>query len=204
MRTKAAVCHHTELNSRLTQINVCFFYCPALLDVLSCFIVKSQLWDMPALHRLASLNGHTANLCVCDCVRYMCAWMMALCEYVYKNVAYSYILFIIHFIIHFSAGEMNGIRAACSQSGWYRVGVQRGHEGQRKGADPTLAPTWKLIRARTAHGIRVAIKVTLANNNDFQTIFWLIMLSLQVTRGFATTKKTFLDWSWAPHGHIKS
>lgn len=32
-------------------------------------------------------------------------------------------------------------------------------------------PTWKLlIKAQTAHGIPVTIKVTLANNNDFQTI----------------------------------
>lgn len=51
--------------------------------------------------------------------------------------------------------------------GW----VQRGHEGQREGTDPTLTPTWKLlIKAQTAHGIPVTIKVTLANNNDFQTI----------------------------------
>lgn len=64
----------------------------------------------------------------------------------------------------------------------------------RKGTIPTLTPIWKLlIKAQTANGIQAAIKVALANNNDFQTILWLIMLSLQVTCGFAKTKKTF--WS---------
>lgn len=54
-----------------------------------------------------------------------------------------------------------------TDSGW----VCRGHERQRKGADPTLTPTWKLlIKAQTAHGVKVAIKVTPANNSDFQTI----------------------------------
>lgn len=49
--------------------------------------------------------------------------------------------------------------------------VQRGHKGQRKGTNPTLTPTWKLlIKAQTAHGIQVTIKITLGNNNDFQTI----------------------------------
>lgn len=49
--------------------------------------------------------------------------------------------------------------------------VHRGHKGQAEGTTPTSVPTWKLlIKAQTAHGISVAIKVKQANNNDFQTI----------------------------------
>lgn len=48
--------------------------------------------------------------------------------------------------------------------------VHRGHEGQRKGSYPTLTPTWKLlIKAQSAHGVKVSIKVTPANNNDHLT-----------------------------------
>lgn len=51
--------------------------------------------------------------------------------------------------------------------GW----VPRGHRRQTEGTGPALIPTWKLlIKAHTAHGILVAIKVTLAINNDFQTV----------------------------------
>lgn len=51
---------------------------------------------------------------------------------------------------------MNDIKAAVrSQNYVNRLGLSsRGHEGQRKGPNPTSTPTWKLlIKPQTAHGI---------------------------------------------------
>lgn len=75
------------------------------------------------------------------------------------------------YIINLSAGELTEQQHAVTVTYTELGRVQRGHEGQRKGTIPTLTPTWKLlIKAQTAHGIQVAVEVTLANNNDFQTI----------------------------------
>lgn len=95
--------------------------------------------------------------------------------------------------------------SSSTSSKWW---LRKGHVGREEGNSPTPPPTWKLlIKAQTAHGIPLAIKVTPASNNDFQTILWLnnavapSCLWLHKDRG-----KTFFFLfgrpSWAPRGHI--
>lgn len=99
--------------------------------------------------------------------------------------------------------ENKWLLSSSMPSKWW---LRKGHVGREEGNSPTPPPTWKLlIKAQTAHGIPLAIKVTPASNNDFQTILWLNNAVAPSCLWLHKDRGTFFFFgrpSRAPCGHI--